>query len=57
MLIGFGAAYVDVQFNGPLTDAEAAVQKSGLRNVPGITVNTFLDISCFFDFQGCIKED
>ena len=48
MLIGFGAAYVDVQFNGPQTDAEAAVQASGLLNVPGITVNTqVLGFVCF----------
>ena len=38
ILIGFGSGNVDIQWNGPQAEAEAAVQASGLLNIPGLLV-------------------
>lgn len=36
ILIGFGSANVGIQWNGPQSEAEAALQSSGILSVPGI---------------------
>lgn len=37
-LIGFGSGNVGIQWEGPQAEAEAAIQASGLLNIPGLQV-------------------
>ena len=47
VLIGFGAAYVDIQWNGPQSEAEAAIQSSGILSVPELKVRQLTSHSFF----------